>query len=175
MIAGWIPANDEHQIALIDILQSHRGRARSERSTQANPAGLMAIVAAVIDVVGAIQPSHQLQQESSFVAAPAAEIPKGLIGSNGLQAILDPMHGLFPGDRPEVAVAGLEEDWLDQSSSGLQLTGTPSLQFLYRVLGPEIGRDGWLHVGSHRLHRLLADLRKGPRFVDHTPFLPAHA
>ena len=32
-----------------------------------------------------------------------------------------------------------------------------------------------LHVGDHRLHRLLADLGELPCLVDHAPLLAAHA
>ena len=51
---------------------------------QANAAGLMAVVAAIVDVVGAVQPGEQLQQKAGLVRAAAAEVPERLVGRQRL-------------------------------------------------------------------------------------------
>ena len=43
------------------------------------------------------------------------------------------------------------------------------------VGGEEFGRESALHIGGHRLHRLLADFGELPGLVGHSAMLPAHA
>jgi hypothetical protein len=43
------------------------------------------------------------------------------------------------------------------------------------MFGPKVSSDRRLHVGRHRLYRLLADLGERTVFVDHTTVLPSHA
>ena len=85
VIAGRIAADDHGQIALLQIVQRYRGRAGAEGLIQSDTAGLMAIVAAVVDVVGAVESSSQLQEKAGFIAAAAAEIPKRFVGRERLE------------------------------------------------------------------------------------------
>ena len=63
----------------LDILELQGGGAGSDTRLEANTARLMAIVGAVVDVVRAVQPSKQLEQEAGLVRAATAEIPKRFI------------------------------------------------------------------------------------------------
>ncbi len=57
-----------------------RRRAAADARLQSHAAGLMAVVAAIVDVVGAIDASQQLQQKARFVAAASAEVPERFVG-----------------------------------------------------------------------------------------------
>ena len=54
----------------------------------------------------------------------------------------------------------------------LQLVGGELLQLRDGVGGEEVALHPPLHVGHHRLERLLADFREMPRLVDHPPDCP---
>ena len=69
MIAGRIAADDEHEIGVLDVVEHDRRGAGAERRCQPDAARLMAVVAAVVDVVRAVEPSEELQQEARFVAS----------------------------------------------------------------------------------------------------------
>ncbi len=52
---------------MVQIVQLHRRGAGSQALVQAHAGGLVTVVGAVVDVVGAVEPGEQLQQESRFV------------------------------------------------------------------------------------------------------------
>src|SRR5688500_13492503 len=51
MIAGRVAADDEHQVGMLDIFERHGRRAAADRALEAYAARLVAIVAAIVDVV----------------------------------------------------------------------------------------------------------------------------
>ena len=82
MIAGRVAADDEHQVGGIEVFEHDRRRAAAGRARKADAARLVAVEAAVVDVVRAVEPGEQLQQEAGFVAAAAAEVPERFIGAS---------------------------------------------------------------------------------------------
>jgi hypothetical protein len=77
MIAGGIAADQKDQIGALYVFECDRCGAGAERRREADAAGLMAKIAAIVDVVRAVQPGKELQQKARLVARPAAEVPKG--------------------------------------------------------------------------------------------------
>ena len=86
MVAGRIAADDEDQVGLFDIFQHDRRRAAADADGQPDAAGLMAIVAAIVDVVRAVEPGEELQQKAGFVRAAAAEVPERFVRREWLSA-----------------------------------------------------------------------------------------
>ena len=129
VIAGRVATDDQGQIALLQIVERDGGRAGTQRLIQSHTAGLMAVVAAVVDVVGAIQARSKLQQKARFVAAATAEVPKRFVGSQRLQMRFDALEGFVPGDRFKVCRPTRVQHWLNQATRGFQLSRRPLLQF----------------------------------------------
>ncbi len=76
MIAGRVAADQKHAIRIFQVLQDDRRSPAADTRLQSNPAGLMTVVAAIVDVVGTVNAGQQLQQKTSFVAATPTEVPK---------------------------------------------------------------------------------------------------
>ena len=89
MIAGRITADDEHQVRMLEILQLHGRGAGAERVGQADAAGLVTVVAAIVDVVRAVQTREELHQEAGFVRAATAGVPEGFVGRDFAQLVGD--------------------------------------------------------------------------------------
>ena len=124
----------------------------------------MAIVAAVVDVVRAVEPSEQLQQKAGLVAAAAAEVPKCFVGGGGTKLGGDVPEGRFPRNR---AYSGRTRD---RTAPARRAGRTPPARAdenccssRGEIAPPEVAADGALHVGDHRLQALLADLGKMAR------------
>ena len=137
-------------------------------------AGLVAVEAAVVDVVRAVEPREELQQEAGLVARPAAEIEERLVGLRGSKLRRDPLHRVGPRQGPVVLRALLEHDGLDETARVLHLVGREHPQLGHRVRLEERRFHRALHVGDHRLERLLADFGKVARLVHHAAGLAAH-
>ena len=60
VVRGGVAADEEYGITLGKIVEDNRRRARAERAADSDPACLMTVVAAVVDVVGAVEASEQL-------------------------------------------------------------------------------------------------------------------
>ena len=69
------------QVGVLEVFELDRRRAAAGDARQADAAGLVAVVAAVVDVVRAVQPGEELQQEAGLVAAAAAEVPERFVGA----------------------------------------------------------------------------------------------
>src|SRR3990172_9321586 len=89
MVTGRIAADHEYQIGVMQVLELNGGGAAAGNAGERDAAGLVAIVAAVVDVVRAVEPREELQQEAGLVAAAAAEIPKRLVGRRGAELFGD--------------------------------------------------------------------------------------
>ena len=174
MVARRITPDEEHDVGALEILELHRPRPRPQHARHPHAAGLMAVEGAVVDVIGAVEAGEELEEEARFVARAAAEIEERLRRRGALHPLGDPRHRVVPTDRLVVLLPLLEYDRLHEPPRMLQLVGGELLQLRDRVGGEEVALHPPLHVGHHRLKRLLADFRKMPRLVHHPPRLPPH-
>lgn len=76
MVRRRVAADQNVEVAGVEVFQPNRPSAGSDRAGQADSAGLMAVVRAVVDVVRAEQPRQQLQQEAGFIRGSAAGVKK---------------------------------------------------------------------------------------------------
>ena len=169
-------ATDEHEeIAALDILELHRRRSRSKARCQTDTARLVAVVRAVVDVVGPERPRQELQHESSFVRRAAAGVKETAPGRGCLQRGGDAAERLVPRDNAIVRLSRAGVDRIDEPAARFELTRRERSELGNGVTRKELRRDPVLHVRSHGLQRLLADFGKMPRFVDHAAHLATHA
>src|SRR5687768_10636133 len=99
MIARRIAANDEHKIGVLDVLQRDRGGSAAGDAREPDAARLMAVIAAVVDVIRPIQPSEQLQQKTCFVAAATTEVPECFVWIGFRELRGNAVERGFPGNR----------------------------------------------------------------------------
>ena len=175
MVGRRIAADEHEEIAALDILELHRRRSRSKARCQTDAARLVAVVRAVVDVVGPEHPRQELQQESRFVRRAAAGVKERAPGRGGLQRSDDAAERLVPCDDAVVRLSRAGVDRIDEPAARFQLTRRKGSELGNGVTRKELRRNAVLHVGGHRLQRLLADFGKMPRFVDHPALLAAHA
>ena len=135
----------------------------------------MTVVAAVVHIVGAVEAGKQLKQKARFVTAAATEVPKGFVGRECFEPTADLCAGFFPRERAIVRFAPRVQQRQGQPPGCLQFARCHPLQLLDAVLGEELGCNSRLHIGGHRLHRLLTDLGKTACLVDHATLLATHA
>src|SRR5262249_48753424 len=69
MVARRIAADNEYTVGFFQIFEVNRRGPVSNDAGEADTAGLMAVEAAIVDIVGAVQPGKKLQKETGFVAA----------------------------------------------------------------------------------------------------------
>src|SRR5262249_3878079 len=100
VVGSRVAADQEVQVGVFNILQADGRGAGPERAGQPDGAGLVAVVGAVVYVVGAVQAGEQLQQEAGLVGGPAAAIEEVLVGCGVLELVGDPLQGLIPVDHP---------------------------------------------------------------------------
>ncbi len=79
MIARRVAANHEHTISLFKIFERNRCSASAYTRLQTDATGLVAVIAAVVNVIGPVQARQQLQQEASFFATTSAEVPERFV------------------------------------------------------------------------------------------------
>ncbi len=91
------------------------------------------------------------------------------------QRVHGAQQGVVPVDAAEVGVAGAQRHRIGQPPQVLQLARRQARQLADGMAFEEVVGNGGLHVGGHRLHALLAELREAPRLVPHSSFLPPHA
>ena len=90
---GWLlaglPPMTKTQIGLVEIFELDRRRAAAGGGREADAAGLVAVVAAVVDVVRAVEAGEELQQKAGLVAAAAAEVPERFVGVDRAELVGD--------------------------------------------------------------------------------------
>jgi hypothetical protein len=160
---------------VLHVVELHGAGSGADHAREAHAARLVAVVGAVVDVIGAVEPREQLEQEAGLVARAAAEVEKRLFRRGPPQLRGDPLHRVGPLDRAVVLRALLEDHRLHEPPGVLQLTRREGPQLRDRIRFEEGRLHGPLHVGHHRLERLLADLGKVARLVHHPARLAAHA
>ena len=121
VVARRVTADQKHAVGLFHVVELHRAGAGADHARQPHATGLVAVVTAVVDVVGAVEPGEELQQETRFIARPAAEVEKRLRGRCGLQRGGDPLERVGPGDWPVMLRALLEDHRLHEPAGMLQL------------------------------------------------------
>ena len=123
MVAGRIAAYDKNQIGAFQVLQHNGGGTAAQGAGQSHPAGLVAIVAAVVHIVRAIHSGEELQQKPRLIRTASAEVPKGLPGGKTLQFSHHPFHGLGPLYGAVVLLAVPIKQRLNQPTTRLELAG----------------------------------------------------
>ena len=162
-----VRANQKKQVDRVQVFKLHRRRAGAQTLRQADAGSLMAIVRAVVDVVGAVQPREQLQQESRLVRGAAAGVKKRPVRRGGLQAFGNPVERFLPGHRPVMRVALVAQHRLHQPSAGFQFARRPAAQRFHIVFLKEIDRQDALHVRSLGGDGLVAHFGKVAALVAH--------
>ena len=102
VVAGRVAAEQEDHIGMFHVIERDGAGARADHASEPHATGLVAVEAAVVDVVRAIEPCDELQQEACLVARPAAEVEEGVVGLRGPEFLRDPFHRVGPLDRPVV-------------------------------------------------------------------------
>ena len=123
MIARGVATDQEHAVGMLHVVERDGARARANHACEPYAAGLVAVEAAVVDVIGAIEPGEELQEKARFVAGTAAEIEERLLRCGPLQLCGDPFHRLCPLDRPIVLRTPLENHRLHEPAGMLHLMG----------------------------------------------------
>ena len=175
MVAGGVAAEQEDHVGMFHVVECDGAGTAADHAREADTAGLVAVEAAVVDMVRAVEPREELQQEAGLVARSAAEIKEALLGLCGPEFLRDPLHCVGPVDRPVVLRPLLEHDRLHETAGVLHLIGREHPQLRHGVGLEERRLHRPLHVGDHCLERLLADLGKVARLIDHAARLAAHA
>ncbi len=67
MVAGRIAADHKNQIGAFQVLQQKGGGTAAQRTGQSHPAGLVAVVAAVVHIVRPIHTGEELQQKPRLI------------------------------------------------------------------------------------------------------------
>ena len=142
MVAGRVAADDEYAVGVLQIFEFDGRGAAARDARQADAAGLVAIEAAVVDVVRAVESSEQLQQEAGFVAAAAAEVPECFVGRRGAKFRRDAFERFFPSDWRVAAGFACVANGLDQSAAVFQLARRKLLQVALPNTVPR-SRCGW--------------------------------
>ena len=105
MVRRRVGADHERQVGLLEIVERHRRRAAADRVGERHARRLVAVVRAVVDVVGAVDAREALQQECRLVAAPARGVEERAIGRRGPQRGGGDRQRLVPADATKVAIA----------------------------------------------------------------------
>jgi hypothetical protein len=135
----------------------------------------VAVIAAIIHIVRAVQSCEKLQQKASFIAAPAAKVPERLVSHERLKLSFDPFESLSPSNSAVGRITLFIENWLNESSARFHLTRGVVFHQSNRVLCPEVSGNRWLHIGGHRLDGFFANFWKRSVFVYHSTMLSTHA
>ena len=82
----------------------------------------MAIVAAVVDVVGPVHSREDLQQKSGLVRTSPTEIPEAFVCRDSLQPTDDLLECFVPRDRLVIIVAASVQHRLSQATAVFQFS-----------------------------------------------------
>src|SRR5262249_3197026 len=99
MVARRVAADHEYAVCCLQVVELDRRGAAYNDAGEAHTAGLMAVEAAIVDVVRAVKASKELEQEARFVAAAAAEVPECFVRRNRSQLARNVFQRFLPGDR----------------------------------------------------------------------------
>ena len=67
MITGRVAANQKDKVRMLKVLEHERCSASAKRGIEADTARLMAVIGAIVDVVGPVEAGKELQQKSGFI------------------------------------------------------------------------------------------------------------
>ncbi len=143
--------------------------------SQTDAAGLMAVIGAVVDEIGAVNPREELEEKAGFVRRSATNVKEVLVGRCRTQLIGDAANRLVPTDDLVMGIAWAGEKGLDQPAAPFQFARREPLKLGNGIALEKVRSQPPLHVGDHRLERLLANLRPVAQFVAHAAGLSAHA
>ena len=134
----------------------------------------MAVVGAVVHVVGAVDAGQDLEEEAGFVGGATTDVEEDLLGWCLLQLGGDTFDGLLPTDAPIAGVQGTGVEGPGEPARRLELPGTHPGEAAEIVVFEEVVRYGSCHVGGHGLDGLLAHFGEVAGLVDHPAELAAH-
>src|SRR5690606_18169000 len=135
----------------------------------------MAIIGAIIDVIGAVQPGKQLQDEGRLVGGAAGAVKECALRSAGPQPFGD--HGkclLMIHGAVAVCPRGLVQ-WMRQPAQCLQLASAQRGEFGDRIISEYLYWNGRAQVARLSLDVLVANLNALAVLVVESTPLPASA
>ena len=107
VVGARVLAHDEDQVGVVDVVEAHVALADAQGLRERGAAGLVAHVAAVGQVVGAVGAGEELEEERGLVVEPARGVEEGLVGGVELAQFLgEQAERLVPADRLVVVRAG---------------------------------------------------------------------
>src|SRR5262249_22709612 len=121
VIRGRVAADQEKQVGALHVFQTNGGRARSDGSCEPHAAGLVTVVGAVVDIVGAVQTSEKLQQKARLVRRAPARVEEALLRSTDLQLIGYTLQSFVPIDDAIMPILRSGKKGRRQSSAPFQL------------------------------------------------------
>ena len=175
MVGRGVGADEKDQVAVAQVFQDDGGCAGAGDRGQPDARCLMAIVGAVVDVIGTVEPGKQLQKERGFVGRAAAHIEEGLIGRGGLELGGDFCISLGPGDPAIMGITGRGQKGMGESAGHFKLLGVKAAELVEAEFLEEVILDRALHIGDRGLNGFFTDRGEMARFIDHAALLPAHA
>ena len=142
MVGAGVVADRQDQVGAVEILEADGALADADRLWQPDRSRLVAHVRAVREVVGAVKPHEQLEQECRFVRAATRGVEFGLVRiGHGGEAGADLAHSLVPAHDLVMVGGGVVAKRLGDAALILD----PVIALLPdvgdAVLGKELGTD----------------------------------
>ena len=160
VVGPRVLAEDENRIGFPEIFQRDGPLSGGQRLPHAHPAGFMAHVRAVGEVVGAVEAPQELVKKRRFVAGSPRRVKNRLIRRGQRTEVPgDPREGLVPTDRLIAVGLRIVGHGVREPSGVLQGKIVPSLHFRHGVARKQL-RRGTLRGGlvRQRLDPVLAEL-----------------
>ncbi len=161
--------------APVEVLELDRRGALADGGGQPLAGRLVAIVGAVVDVVGARRPGPAAGTRSRPRSTSGRRNRRSVrLGSVALQLRRGVGDGEIPAHRLVAVAPGPLEQRRVEPAELFHLAAGELLQVAQRM-EEGLVRDRRLDVGRLRLHRLVADRRELAELIGHPALLPAHA
>jgi hypothetical protein len=155
MVRRRVSADDEDQVGAGQVFEFDGRGALADGCRQPLAGRLVAVVGAVVDVVGAEGAGQQLEDEAGLVRGAAGGIEEAAGGIGRLEPCGGMGDGPVPRDRRVALAAGSLVDRRVQTAEPLHLAARKLLQ-LGDGVREDLVRDRRLDVGRLRLHALVA-------------------
>src|SRR5689334_5408190 len=121
MVRRGVAADEDEQIGVVHVVEGDGGGAGAERARQADAAGLMAVVRAIVDVIGPVKAGEELQEEAGLVGRPAAGVEEALQRRRVAELAGEAVESLVPGDDAVMSIIRSSKKRLGQPTAPFQL------------------------------------------------------
>ncbi|MNK43231.1 hypothetical protein D3C87_619310 [compost metagenome] len=148
MVGAGILPDDENGVGLLEILKQHGALADADRFLQADAARFVAHVGAVGEIIGAVEPDHQLIEEGGLVGGAAGGIElRPVRAVETVEDVTDFGEGIVPGNGQISVACPVITHGMGEAALFFQIVVRPAAQFGDGAAGEEIR---W-HPGFRRL------------------------